>query len=172
MHYEDFLSSQSACGRAELLRTEIGGRFCYRRASKVLLVIYFLVLFVWYCTDPNTLSYPTRRGNWATYKRWKSEHDPFPQLFPGIWCKIVKMFRYIKKGIYIWIVEATDSIFSEWMRKLSWLWSFSIKTAHSVSTITFYMNVSICWHGNYLTSYALNFVVNTVVIQYCVYYEI
>ena len=102
MHYEDFLSSQSACGRAELLRTEIGGRFCYHRASKVLLFIYFLVLFVWYCTDPNTLSYPTRRGNWATYKRWKSEHDPFPQLFPGIWCKIVKMFRYIKKrNIYL-----------------------------------------------------------------------
>ena len=126
------------------------------------------------CTDRNTLSYPTRRGNWATYiyemKKWTWSF--FSDFFLYTICKTMKMFPYIKKEIYIWIVEATDSIFSEWMRKLSWLWSFSIKTAHSVSTITFYMNVSICWHGNYLTSYALNFVVNTVVIQYCVYYEI
>ena len=64
--------------------------------------------------------------------------------------KLWRCFVIKKKEIYIWIVEATDSIFSEWMRKLSWLWSFSIKTAHSVSTITFYIHKSICWHGNYL----------------------
>ena len=69
----------------------------------------------------------------------------FLSFFLCIWCKSVKMFLHIKKEICIWIVEATDSIFYEWMRKLFWLWSFSIKTAHSVSTITFYMHISICW---------------------------